>query len=63
MDSTINDCFVSAIGRKPNNGEIETIKKSLYTSENMHIYALVGLYGWNDTEVRDGLYKYIKGIF
>lgn len=53
---TIHDCFVSVVGVQPNEEEIETI----YMELPMRIKHLGEQWGWYDTEVRDGVYVWLK---
>lgn len=56
MNDQINDCFVDIYRRVPNNSEIQTIAKTL----PVEIISLANEWGWDDTEVRDALFGYIK---
>ncbi|KXZ22346.1 hypothetical protein P4T89_12990 [Bacillus nakamurai] len=58
MEDQIHDCFVDAYRRVPNKSEIQTIAKILPVG----IKSLAEEWGWDDTEVRDGLFGYIKKL-
>ncbi|MEC1943155.1 hypothetical protein P9G40_18915 [Bacillus velezensis] len=58
MNDQINDCFVDAYRRAPNNSEIQTIVKIL----PVEIISLAKKWSWDDTEVRDALFGYIKKL-
>jgi hypothetical protein len=56
MKDTINDCFVDVYNRRPFAIEIEHIQKHM----PKEIKILAEQWGWNDTEVRDKIYRFIK---
>ncbi|QOV08429.1 hypothetical protein Kirov_230 [Bacillus phage Kirov] len=53
----IHDCYYDTQGRKPS----ETVVALLYAEIPMDIKAIAIQWGWNDTEVRDKVYGWMKG--
>jgi hypothetical protein len=56
MEDLINDCFFDIFNKKPSQLQIEQITKSIPS----YIEFLAEQWGWNDTEVGDMTYKWIK---
>lgn len=56
MEDTIHDCYVSVAGKVPSNELIEAI----YNRLPDHTKQLAARWDWNDTEVRDGVYRWIR---
>lgn len=56
MNITIHDCYVSVKGAVPSEEMISDIQAKL----PKHILHLAEEWGWDDTEVRDGVYVWIE---
>jgi uncharacterized protein YneF (UPF0154 family) len=56
MKDTINDCYVDLFGKRPSEDKIVQIYEQLSSD----IKLLADQWGWNDTEVGDMVYKWIK---
>ncbi|WJV20738.1 hypothetical protein QU593_10010 [Rossellomorea marisflavi] len=56
MENQINDCFVNNFGRKPTERELWHLINNL----PKEITDLAAQWGWNDTEVGDKTFRWIK---
>lgn len=56
MEDSIHDCYVNVVGSTPNEEQIKTI----YNQLPSHIKHLADEWGWNDTEVNDGIFIWIQ---
>lgn len=56
MRNVIHDCYVDIYGFKPT----EVIIMRIATFLPLKILLLAEQWGWNDTEVGDGIYRWMK---
>lgn len=56
MNDSIHDCYVSVVGKVPTEEQIQSIFNQLPND----IKHLADQWGWNDTEVGDKVYVWIR---